>query len=448
MQRSGTNEAHPTGAYRMTSIVQERNSENYPQHFAFGEVQFRDDRNELLGQVRSLTDKLSVAQAEIKQLKIKICDQNHSINNIKTQSKNDEEKWRSAYNLLARLLDNFKNNGKITQPNEKCDCEICVLHGSTPPSSTLKEIAKLGPVRYDPERPQPSKDDFYQEIGLMKKSDRSEFSRLKLLPNSHSSAYPNENIRKLSRRRFTKENRNDLTPKPASRYECGFIPSMTLNEDTQPTKSSPAKKRQFLTLKTKDDETRLTELSDVPPTKKIKIHVKQKMETNYRKKNREKNETDEIPDNSNVVLTARVKNSMIPNNVKRKMKTIKKSIANSLKGNRPVRTGRPPGRPQGSLTNMTEEKLIKKEKRTRLASKFELKNSKNGPKYHEAYTGTQVDGNKFQCFYCTKQYTVRQMVRFHTEDNHFTQAISKLEELWKLDKSIFKNMEEIPSLPD
>ena len=89
-------------------------------------------------------------------------------------------------------------------------------------------------------------------------SERSQFSRLKLVSESHSSAYPNENFRKLSRRRFAKDNRSDLATKPTpnrTRYEFGNItwlkPRQTHEDNAS---SSPAKKRQFLKPKQISEE--------------------------------------------------------------------------------------------------------------------------------------------------------------------------------------------------
>ena len=93
-----------------------------------------------------------------------------------------------------------------------------------------------------------------------------------------------------------------------------------------------------------------------------------------------------VPGLSEVILATRVNNSIVDrsNNHNRvpKLQSRLNTVRNS-KHKTDKKPKRPPGRPHGSLTNMTQAKLDKKAKLTRLANNFELKNPKGGPKYHE-----------------------------------------------------------------
>ena len=95
-----------------------------------------------------------------------------------------------------------------------------------------------------------------------------------------------------------------------------------------------------------------------------------------------------VPGLSEVILATRVNNSMITisNNHNRgpKLQSRLNTVRNaSSKRKTDKKPKRPPGRPHGSLTNMTPAKLDRKAKLSRLANNFELKNPKGGPKYHE-----------------------------------------------------------------
>jgi len=446
----------------MMSIVTESGSQ---EKFSFGEIKYRDDKTKLIEEIRLLTDQNNIFKNRIKE----------SIREIKEYEK-DVQHWRSAYNLLARYI--------ASQTKSRCDCEICQIHDSMSTKFTLADIASSNKNNISlneshPAQPRPSKDEFFQELGLIKNSERSEFSRLKLVSvaqfESHSSAYPNENFRKLSRRRFAKDNRNDLVPKPnpkRPRYEFGNIPWPKLRQNSQEnnTFSSPAKKRQFLkpkqlaeekTENPHDVDKKLHEIESEPPEakrKKLEDQIIIPIEMDAQSNDLERKETEKVEKKvpGEVILATRVNNSLIAisNNHNRGGKL--QSRLNTVR-NTKVKTDkkpkRPPGRPHGSLTNMTQAKLDKKAKLTRLANNFELKNPKGGPKYHEAYSGTVVkssgsNSQKFQCFFCSKQYTVRQMVRFHTEEKHYDLAVAKLKELCEIDKNMFKNMIKIPPLPD
>jgi len=445
----------------MMSIVTESGSQ---EKFSFGEIKYRDDKTKLIEEIRLLNDQNKILKNRIRD----------SIREIKEREK-DVQSWRSAYNLLARYIE--------SQTKSRCDCEICQIHNSMPTTFTLADIAKSNSNNIilnetHSAQPRPSKDQFLLELGLIKNSERSQLSRLKLVSESHSSAYPNENFRKLSRRRFAKHNRNDLATKPTptrSRYEFGNIPWPKPRQQTQEDNpsSSPAKKRQFLKPKQHIEEKHhdktkeLDENESEPPVakrKKLVDPIKSENDDSLGDsdskgtgKELEKSEMQKkVPGLSEVILATRVNNSMITisNNHNRgpKLQSRLNTVRNAS-SKRDKKPKRPPGRPHGSLTNMTPAKLDRKAKLSRLANNFELKNPKGGPKYHEAYSGTIVkatgsNGQKFQCYYCSKQYTVRQMVRFHTEEHHYDLAIAKLKELSQADKNIFKNMLKIPPLPD
>ena len=89
-----------------------------------------------------------------------------------------------------------------------------------------------------------------------------------------------------------------------------------------------------------------------------------------------------VPELSEVILATRVNNIAINNhNRGPKLQSRLNTVRNASSKNKKPK--RPPGRPHGSLTNMTPAKLDRKAKLSRLANNFELKNPKGGPKYHE-----------------------------------------------------------------
>ena len=94
-----------------------------------------------------------------------------------------------------------------------------------------------------------------------------------------------------------------------------------------------------------------------------------------------------VPGLSEVILATRVNNCVISNNHNRspKLQSRLNTVRNASSKSKtdPKKPKRPPGRPHGSLTNMTQAKLERKAKLSRLANNFELKNPKGGPKYHE-----------------------------------------------------------------
>lgn len=138
--------------------------------------------------------------------------------------------------------------------------------------------------------------------------------------------------------------------------------------------------------------------SEPPVAKRKKLVDSLKSETNdslddsgskdsEKEMEKEKSEMQKkVPGLSEVILATRVNNIVISNNHNRgpklqsRLNTVRNASSKTKTDKKPKR---PPGRPHGSLTNMTPAKLDRKAKLSRLANNFELKNPKGGPKYHE-----------------------------------------------------------------